>query len=120
MPIYEYQCRKCKREFSFLYGMTPDSTDPRCPRCGSRRLNRLLSRFHSPRSEEAMLDGLEPTSVDADNPRDVMKWIKRFGKEMGDEAGDDFADEMEAAFEEEMAAEGNGERPASSERDEIF
>ena len=119
MPIYEYRCRKCKREFSFLYGMTPDSTDPRCPRCGSRQLQKLVSRVHAPRSEEAMLDRLEPSHLDPDNPRDVMKWLKKFGKEMGDEAGDDFADEMEAAFEEEMAEEEGG-AGRTAERDEIF
>ncbi|MFQ6133783.1 MAG: zinc ribbon domain-containing protein, partial [Armatimonadota bacterium] len=91
MPIYEYQCRKCKREFSFLYGMTKDSTDPRCPRCGSKRLARLVSRFASPRSEEDMLDSLEPSHLDPDNPKEVINWMKKLGKEMGEDA--DFADE---------------------------
>jgi len=42
MPIYEYECRSCGRQFEFL--MLP-STTPACPECRSQELERLLSGF---------------------------------------------------------------------------
>jgi len=67
-----------------------------------------------------MLDSLEPSHLDPDSPKDVMKWMKKLGREMGDEAGDDFADEMEGALEEETAAEGETGEAGAGERDELF
>ncbi len=40
MPIYEYVCSKCVREFEALV-RTPD--EARCPECGGAKLERLLS-----------------------------------------------------------------------------
>jgi len=40
MPLYEYTCRKCKRDFELL--IRSDET-PQCPDCGSRKLDKLLS-----------------------------------------------------------------------------
>jgi putative FmdB family regulatory protein len=42
MPIYEYRCRGCNREFEEL--VLPKST-PHCPSCESEDLERLLSLF---------------------------------------------------------------------------
>lgn len=41
MPIYEYQCRKCGKEFECLvFG----SEKPACPDCESPEVGRLMSR----------------------------------------------------------------------------
>lgn len=40
MPLYEYTCRKCERDFELL--IRSDET-PQCPECGSRKLDKLLS-----------------------------------------------------------------------------
>jgi putative FmdB family regulatory protein len=42
MPIYEYQCRHCAKEFELL--VLP-STIVECPSCNSRDLDQLLSGF---------------------------------------------------------------------------
>lgn len=42
MPIYEYRCADCRREFEAL---VRSSSEPACPHCGSRRLDKLLSVF---------------------------------------------------------------------------
>ena len=42
MPIYEYKCKKCGREFEAL--VTGDKT-PGCPGCGSRSLDKKFSTF---------------------------------------------------------------------------
>ncbi|MFO7989899.1 MAG: FmdB family zinc ribbon protein [Thermodesulfobacteriota bacterium] len=41
MPIYEYQCNACQKEFEAL---VLGSDTPACPVCSSRDLSRLMSR----------------------------------------------------------------------------
>lgn len=40
MPIYEYRCAKCSNEFELL---VRGSATPKCAKCGSERVERLLS-----------------------------------------------------------------------------
>jgi putative FmdB family regulatory protein len=42
MPIYEYTCRECGKQFEQL--VRGDST-PECPACQSTRLEKMLSAF---------------------------------------------------------------------------
>lgn len=43
MPIYEYKCKACDREFEYQQRMAdPDRTD--CEACGKPELERLISR----------------------------------------------------------------------------
>ena len=44
MPIYEYACRDCDRAFEELILRRSDEGDVKCPKCGSRRVGRLMSR----------------------------------------------------------------------------
>ncbi len=40
MPLYEYECPNCGERFEHL---THGNESPQCPKCGSRRLTKLLS-----------------------------------------------------------------------------
>jgi len=40
MPIYEYQCNNCDKDFETL---VMSSTKPECPLCKSKDLSRLMS-----------------------------------------------------------------------------
>jgi putative FmdB family regulatory protein len=42
MPIYEYRCKKCEKEFETL---VLGRERPECPSCQSQSLERLLSTF---------------------------------------------------------------------------
>ena len=42
MPIYEYHCNTCGKDFELL---VRSSTDIECPECGNRDLNKKLSAF---------------------------------------------------------------------------
>lgn len=42
MPLYEFQCKSCGREFEDL---VLGSTRPACPSCSGQELKRLLSVF---------------------------------------------------------------------------
>jgi len=40
MPIYEYRCQTCNREFEYL---VIGKADPECPDCSSTKVCRLMS-----------------------------------------------------------------------------
>lgn len=43
MPIYEYRCCTCGRQFEAV--ILPKSDPASCPECGSANLERLISQF---------------------------------------------------------------------------
>ncbi len=107
MPLYEYVCQQCSKQFTFLAGMIADNTDAKCPRCGSVDLKKLISRVGRGRSDddrmEAMADRLE--SADLENPRDLRRFAREMGREIGAETGEDMSDEMEELIEAEARGE---------------
>jgi putative FmdB family regulatory protein len=75
MPIYEFACPKCRRIFSFLSKrMNPDRL-PVCPKCGSKKMAKQVSRFamsrglKEPAATPDVGDGNEPPMPDLDDPR---------------------------------------------------
>jgi putative FmdB family regulatory protein len=95
MPIYEYQCNKCNKRVSVLTLRVSEEVQPKCDRCGSKKLSRLMSRFAMVKSEEARLDALADPSnfsgLDENDPKSMAKLMRKMGKEMGEEmAGEDF------------------------------
>ncbi len=48
MPVYEYTCRVCDREFEHFHRSVGDTAVPRCPSCGGTRVDRKLSVFAAP------------------------------------------------------------------------
>jgi len=58
VPIYEYDCSECRRRVSLLILAPSTAPPPRCPRCGSQSLQRVMSRFTTVRSEEDRLESL--------------------------------------------------------------
>ena len=45
MPLFEYRCDKCGKRFTFLVGVTADKSKPSCPKCGGRKITKLISRI---------------------------------------------------------------------------
>lgn len=112
MPIYEYDCRDCRRVVSVLVLRPSAAQAPACPRCGGSALTRVMSRFATVKSEEARLESLaDPSSIgdiDENDPASVARFMKKMGQEMGDELGDDFEEAVDEAM-----AEGPGDDAAS-------
>ena len=104
MPLYEYRCTSCRKRSTVLTLRVGEEVDLVCAHCGARTLERLMSRFALPRSEEARLDALsDPTQlgdVDENDPKSMARWMKRMGRELGDDLGggelDEMVEEMEA------------------------
>jgi len=47
VPIYEYECRKCKERFEVIQRISDDATDLQCPKCGADKVKKVLSGFFS-------------------------------------------------------------------------
>lgn len=45
MPIYEYICDKCNEKFSILQSINKNEKDTECPKCTSRKVNKIMSSF---------------------------------------------------------------------------
>lgn len=96
MPIYEYRCHGCRRRLSLLVRSVSTSFEPRCPRCGSHELSRLVSRVAVLKSEESRLESLaDPSSfgdLDENDPRSVARFMRKMSSEMGEDLGDEFSE----------------------------
>jgi putative FmdB family regulatory protein len=113
MPIYEYLCRDCRKRSSILVLNIRATTPAHCRHCGSANVDRLLSRFAAPKSEEARLESLvDPSNLgglDENDPQSVARLMKKMGKEMGEDLGED----MEAIMDE-TGNEGGGSTDTDS------
>lgn len=89
MPIYEYECDKCRRRSSILTMRVSEKVDPVCSHCGATTMHRLMSRFATPRSEEARMDALADPSnlsgLDENDPKSVARMMRKMGQQMSDE-----------------------------------
>jgi len=113
LPIYEYRCRDCRRKSVFITLSVRSALEPKCKKCGSINLEKLVSRVAVSRSEESRLESLaDPaklSSLDENDPQSVARWMKKMGKEMGEDAGEDFDQSIDEAMEEAESGEESGE-----------
>jgi putative FmdB family regulatory protein len=121
MPIYEYECRDCRRVVSLLV-LRPSTADPpACPRCGGSALTRILSRFSTIKSEEARMEALADPSamgdVDENDPASMARFMKKMGRELGEDLGDDFGEAMDEAMTDGGDELGDGEPAAGAGSD---
>ncbi len=105
MPIYEYRCRDCGKKSTFVTLSVKSALRPKCRKCGSVNLDKLVSRISVSRSEESRMESLADPSklagLDEKDPKSIARWMKKMGKEMGEEMGEDFDQSIEEAMEEE-------------------
>ena len=99
MPIYEYRCRQCgKRTTRFILSISSPAQQS-CGHCQSPDMERLMSRFASPKSEEARLEALADPShlggMDENDPQSMARFMKKMGQEMGEDLGDEVDSAME-------------------------
>jgi putative FmdB family regulatory protein len=52
MPIYEYRCHQCGVISEFLVGVKSENKSLSCKKCGSPKLEKMLSVSHSLKSEK--------------------------------------------------------------------
>ena len=86
MPIYEFKCRDCGRLSSVFASSISSPVDAACKHCGSRALERALSRFAYHKSEQTVLAdyGAEPKRLeDYKDQRQIGRWAERKFQEFG-------------------------------------
>jgi hypothetical protein len=110
-------CLQCRKRQSILWRSHDENQKVLCNYCGSKDLQRIMSRFAAPKSEddrlESMADPGRWSGLDESNGASVAKFVKKFGGELGDEVSKAEIEQMadEAAQEAESGAEpgaGNG------------
>lgn len=107
MPIYEFVCRDCGKLTSIFTKAVNAPFDAACRACGSRNLERALSRFAYHKSEQAVLEqyGAEPQRLeDYKDPRQIGRWVERRFQEMGVEVPGEARRMIDAAREGELPA----------------
>ncbi|HID62318.1 MAG TPA: zinc ribbon domain-containing protein [Anaerolineae bacterium] len=45
MPIYEYRCQECGKEFEKLVRSFSSASDIECPHCGGKKVKKAFSLF---------------------------------------------------------------------------
>lgn len=99
MPIYEYRCAECKQRSSVLILNAKQHAEPSCRHCGSGKVERLMSRFAAPKSEDARIESMTDPShfgdVDENDPKSMARFMKKMSREMGEDLGDDFDEALE-------------------------
>ncbi len=53
MPIYEYKCRKCGRQFELIRLFSTESEEVVCPQCGDAHPQKLISAFSCTSNKES-------------------------------------------------------------------
>jgi putative FmdB family regulatory protein len=91
MPIYEYRCNKCEKEFSQLFLNPKEIRRVKCKFCNGSNLTKLLSSFSVHQTEESRLssfDTLKPRGDDFyKDSRNIGLWAKKKMKELGVDLG---------------------------------
>ncbi len=115
MPIYEYRCRPCGKKSEIITFRISESVAAACRHCGSDMVDRIPSRVRVRLSEETRMERLADPSVlgglDENDPKSMIRWMKKMGQEMGDELG---GEDMDAMIEEAMEEEAKG-KPGGSD-----
>jgi putative FmdB family regulatory protein len=109
MPIYEYRCRQCGKKSEVITFRISEEVSPVCRHCGGELLDRIPSRVRVRLSEETRMERLADPSrlggLDENDPKSMVRWMKKMGQEMGDELG---GEDMDAMIEEAMEEEAKG------------
>lgn len=91
MPIYEYRCNNCGKEFSELFLKIEDAEKAKCKFCNSTNLVKLLSTFCVHQTEESRLTDFNTSKPRGEDfykdSRNIGLWAKKRMREMGIDLG---------------------------------
>jgi putative FmdB family regulatory protein len=101
LPAYDFRCKGCHHIFTLTF-TTFDEIDratPKCPRCGSDELSRLIRRVAILTSEDARLERLADPSrlggLDENDPRAMGRLMREMASELGEDAGPEVEEVIE-------------------------
>jgi len=101
MPIYEYECQKCRAISGFLILKKADAAKVACLKCGSPKMSQVISRVSYHRSENDRLEEFDSRKQPGEefykDSRNVGLWAKKRAKELGADLGPQFDEIVESA-----------------------
>ena len=101
MPIFEYECQRCRAVSTFLVLKKDDETGVACKGCGSARMSKIISRVTYHRSEADRLSEFDTGKPQGGefykDSRNIGLWAKKRAKEMGVDLGPKFEEIQESA-----------------------
>lgn len=80
MPLYDYRCATCNATTEFFTRSVFDVLEPVCPRCGSREMTRLVSRFAYHKSLQAVHAESGPPPAPGDPSLDYYQDPRNIGR----------------------------------------
>ena len=99
MPIYEYLCQLCGKEFQYLVLRKEDEKNLSCPGCKGRDLKKLVSRVAHHASEQDRLSAYDPSSPKDDafykDTRNIGLQAKKRAQQMGVDLGSGFESKLD-------------------------
>ena len=99
MPIYEYQCMACERQFQSLVMKNEDEEGLACPECGSPELKKLISSVAYHVSESDRLAAYDSKAAQSDSffkdTRNIGISAKKRAQQMGVDLGSSFETKLE-------------------------
>ncbi len=99
MPIYEYECIACEKQYQSLIMRKEDEKGLNCPRCGSRKKRRLISRVAYHVSEQDRLDGFKASDAKDDaffrDSRNIGLAAKKRARQLGVDLGQGFEEKLD-------------------------
>jgi putative FmdB family regulatory protein len=123
MPLFEYICEDCRKQFTFMSGVVADNNDPQCPRCHSAKLRKLMSRVSRGRSDDDRMDAFaeKMDNQNMDDPNTLRRFAREMGNELSAESGEDMRDEIEQLIEDEAREERiSGDKSSSGDDGTIY
>ena len=91
MPIYEFECNECHREFSHLVLHSRGERKVRCRFCRSLDIKRILSSFSVHQTEESRVSNLDTSKPRGSDfykdSRNVGLWAKKRMRDLGADLG---------------------------------
>lgn len=122
MPLFEFICEDCHKQFTFMCGVIADNSDPQCPRCNSLRLRKLISRVARGRSDDDRMDAMAEKMdlQNMDDPGTLRRFAREMGRELSAESGEDMTDEIEQLIDEEAQAEKSGGKTSHGDDGTIY
>ncbi|GJL79476.1 MAG: hypothetical protein NPINA01_24650 [Nitrospinaceae bacterium] len=73
MPLYEYYCEDCQKEFTLLQPASVNKEDTTCSECGSSKVNHKFSTFTSKIQGVSKASSKKPVTEDDYPNKDVFK-----------------------------------------------
>lgn len=103
MPLYEFSCRSCGRDFVELVRSLSSDFKVACPACGGSELQRKVSSFAIRQSESTRLEKSgDPEKPGPDfykDPGNIGRWTEKKFKDMNIEMPSHLRDMIDASRE---------------------